>query len=364
MKRNFYLQHSLMAMNDPRMKHLLEVEGLRGLGAYWMIQEKLALLPEPRAQFGYLRPYCHSKKSPFAYLKKIIMEFQLFEIDEDGYFIPLELNPVKKKEKKSAKNIRESSDSNAKNVEKWQKTSKNNLKNQAKNPDKSLINSTISETSTSSFKENIKDIITATAKEKETAAATAEDLPSPVRNDPPTVCNDSPTVCNNSPVACNNSLTVCDDSGRPQPPLHPVRPWQELVDSLTEESSWLELACMQSGYGGLLMRHIKAAVDLFKQHIEVYDKWHDLLTNSDVRRYFVNYVKAGQHTSQTLYATLLTLDAKQRSVAPPDPYRYEQHINGKRTYLGCPIPDNAPPRPDGTAFWNETTHAWSSQGHT
>ena len=97
MKRNFYLQHSLMAMNDPRMKHLLEVEGLRGLGAYWMIQEKLALLPEPRAQFGYLRPYCHSKKSPFAYLKKIIMEFQLFEIDEDGYFIPLELNPVKKK---------------------------------------------------------------------------------------------------------------------------------------------------------------------------------------------------------------------------------------------------------------------------
>lgn len=70
MKRNFYLQHSLMAMNDPRMKHLLEVEGLRGLGAYWMIQEKLALLPEPRAQFGYLRPYCHSKKSPFAYLKK------------------------------------------------------------------------------------------------------------------------------------------------------------------------------------------------------------------------------------------------------------------------------------------------------
>ena len=158
-----------MAMNDPRMKHLLEVEGLRGLGAYWMIQEKLALLPEPRAQFGYLRPYCHSKKSPFAYLKKIIMEFQLFEIDEDGYFIPLELNPVKKKEKKSAKNIRESSDSNAKNVEKWQKTSKNNLKNQAKNPDKSLINSTISETSTSSFKENIKDIITSSAKEESTS---------------------------------------------------------------------------------------------------------------------------------------------------------------------------------------------------
>ena len=27
MKRNFYLQHSLMAMNDPRMRNLTEEEG-------------------------------------------------------------------------------------------------------------------------------------------------------------------------------------------------------------------------------------------------------------------------------------------------------------------------------------------------
>lgn len=30
MKRNFYLQHPLMAMNDPRMNNLVEQEGLRG----------------------------------------------------------------------------------------------------------------------------------------------------------------------------------------------------------------------------------------------------------------------------------------------------------------------------------------------
>ena len=29
--------------------------------------------------------------------------------------------------------------------------------------------------------------------------------------------------------------------------------------------------------------------------------------------------------------------------------------------LGCPIPDGAPPRPDNTAFWNETTRSWTSQ---
>lgn len=133
------------------------------------------------------------------------------------------------------------------------------------------------------------------------------------------------------------------------------------MDGLVEKTPWLEATCMHSGYGALLMRHIKVAVDCFKQHVEVYDKWHDLLNESDARRYFANYTKGGQRTSQALYATLLALDAKQKSAAPPDPYRYEQRIDGRRTYLGCTIPDNAPPRPDATAFWNESTHSWSSQ---
>ena len=101
-------------------------------------------------------------------------------------------------------------------------------------------------------------------------------------------------------------------------------------------------------------------MDCFKKHIEVYDKWHNLLSESDVRRYFVNFTNPGQHTSQALYATLLALDAKQQSAAPPDPYRYEQRIDGRRSYLGCLIPDNAPPRPDNAAFWNETTNSWRS----
>ena len=87
MKKNFYFQHSLMSMFDPRMKHLVDNEGLRGLGAYWIIIEKLSILPEPRAQLDYLRAYCDSKKITLCYLKKIILEYDLFELDEDGYFM-------------------------------------------------------------------------------------------------------------------------------------------------------------------------------------------------------------------------------------------------------------------------------------
>ena len=251
MKRNFYLQHQLMAMHDPRMQNLFDEEGPRGIGTYWIIIEKLSLLPDAKAQLKYLRSST-SKKLSITYIEKIIRN-----------------------------------------------------------------TSTDKETSREVFKENIKDITTSAIKEKETAAA--------------------------------------DDVN-----FNPIRPWQEVVDGLAVRTPWLEAACIHSGYGELLMRHIKAAVDCFKKHIEVYDKWRNLLSESDARCYFVNFTNPGQRTSQALYATLLALDAKQQSAAPPDPYRYEQRIDGRRTYLGCLIPDNAPPRPDNTAFWNETTNSWRS----
>lgn len=330
MKRNFYLQHPLMAMSDPRMENLLDKEGPRGIGAYWIIIEKLSLLPDARAKLKYLHPY-KSKKLSIVYLKKIIREYQLFKLEEDGFFSPEELNPVKKKEKKTAKSNRENVDSYAENDEKRKKVSENKPEKQAKNQDNQLKDSTISKTCTEMIKENIKDIITAAAKEKETTAT------------------------------ADNSLTVCDNYGQPQPTLHPIRPWREMVDELSEPTPWLEAVCMQSCYGELLMRHIEDALAFFKQHIEIYDKGNELLTISEVRRYFANYAKAGKPTSQALHATLIALDAKQQATAPPDPYRYEQLKGGQRTYLGCPIPQDAPPRPNDKAFWDNEKHTWDSQ---
>ena len=316
MKRNFYLQHQLMAMHDPRMQNLFDKEGPRGIGTYWIIIEKQSLLPDAKAQLKYLRSST-SKKLSITYIEKIIRNFQLFVLEEDGSFSPEELNPVKKKEKKTAKSDRANAVADAKNDENRQKTAEEKTENSNEKQANALNTSTDKETSREVFKENIKDITTSAIKEKETAAA--------------------------------------DDVN-----FNPIRPWQEVVDGLAVRTPWLEAACIHSGYGELLMRHIETAVDCFKKHIEVYDKWHNLLSESDARRYFVNFTNPGQHTSQALYATLMALDAKQQSAAPPDPYRYEQRIDGRRTYLGCLIPDNAPPRPDNTAFWNETTNSWRS----
>ena len=336
MRRNFYLQHPLMAMNDPRMQNLLDEEGLRGIGAYWIIIEKLSMLPEPRTQLEYLRPFCKNRKIPFVYLKKIILKYKLFNLEEDDFFSVEELNPVKKKEQKMVKNSKENVDSNAKNDEKLQKTSRNNSENHANNDSNSLNNNDIAKADNESFKENIKDIISAATVEEKDATATT-------------------TINHSCP------LNICNDYGQSQQMLHPVRPWQNMVDELTTRTPWLETACMQSCYGELLMRNIQKAVEIFKCHIELYDKGGDLLTMSEVRRYFVNYTKAGKPTSQALRETLIAFEAKQRATLPPNAYLHEQLINGKRTYLGCLIPDDAPARPSDTAFWNEQEHRWISQ---
>jgi len=173
------------------------------------------------------------------------------------------------------------------------------------------------------------------------------------------------------PATSGGAQTACDGNGdddgnggnngdQSQSPGHPVRPWREMADDLVRESSWLDIACMKSGYGCLLKRHIREAVKIFKQHVEAYGKGGNLLDMSDVQGYFVNYVSAGSRTSRTLHEALCTLDTHRQAAAPPDPHRYEQLVDGKRTYLGCPIPDDAPPRPDNNAFWNETTRSWTS----
>lgn len=102
MKQTFYLKHSLMSLYDPRMEKLIDAEGLKGLGAYWFIVELLAMRPHSRAQLRHLKPFCKRKKVTCSYLWKIISNYGLFVIEEDGFFSPAELNPDTKNEEKSA----------------------------------------------------------------------------------------------------------------------------------------------------------------------------------------------------------------------------------------------------------------------
>ena len=143
--------------------------------------------------------------------------------------------------------------------------------------------------------------------------------------------------------------------------ITPYQSWRKQVDGLSKNQLFREMVCMRSGYSVLLNKHFDTALEEFKKHIVLLGKEERMNSQEEVRSYFTFYTQAGQRTSQELHMLLQGLEKQQSAAAPPDPYRYELLVDGRRTYLGCPIPDGAPPRPDNTAFWNETARSWTSQ---
>ena len=269
MNKHFYLKHEIMAFNDPRIQNMLRQEGGKAYGAYWYIMEKLSLLPDMEADLKYLKPFA-TRNFTYPYMMKIVTKFGLFTVT-DSCFSPVQLNtkcvaePQKVEEntaENSGQNGKKYPDNDVKPGKNAGFSTKNRqTMNKKRDENESEINCNtpnISDLSNENLqqKENIRDIITTAAKEKEISAAA---------------------------IDRNNS--------------------------------------------------------------------------SDVHQYFANFTAPGSRTSAFLHAELLKLEAAEQSHSL-DPYRFEKRIGGQRTYMGCPIPDEAPPRPEDNAIWNDRTKQW------
>ena len=183
MNKHFYLKHEIMAFNDPRIQNMLRQEGGKAYGAYWYIMEKLSLLPDMEAELKYLKPFA-TRNFTYPYMMKIVTDFGLFTVT-DSCFSPVQLNTKCVAEpQKAEENIAENSGQNGKKYpDNDVKPGKNagfstkNRQTMDKNRDgnESEINCNtpnISGLSNENLqqKENIRDIITTAAKEKEISA--------------------------------------------------------------------------------------------------------------------------------------------------------------------------------------------------
>ena len=183
MNKHFYLKHEIMAFNDPRIQNMLRQEGGKAYGAYWYIMEKLSLLPDMEAELKYLKPFA-TRNFTYPYMMKIVTDFGLFTVT-DSCFSPVQLNTKCVVEpQKAEENIAENSGQNGKKYpDNDVKPGKNagfstkNRQTMDKNRDgnESEINCNTPNISGLSnenlqHKENIRDIITTAAKEKEISA--------------------------------------------------------------------------------------------------------------------------------------------------------------------------------------------------
>ena len=183
MNKHFYLKHEIMSFNDSRIQNMISREGGKAYGTYWYILEKLSFLPDMEADMKYLKPFA-TRNFTYPYMMKIVTDFGLFTVT-DSCFSPVQLNTKCVVEpQKAEENIAENSGQNGKKYpDNDVKSGKNdgistkNRQAMDKNRDEneSEINCNtpnISGLSNENLqqKENIRDIITTAAKEKEISA--------------------------------------------------------------------------------------------------------------------------------------------------------------------------------------------------
>ena len=248
MNKHFYLKHEIMAFNDPRIQNMLRQEGGKAYGAYWYIMEKLSLLPDMEAELKYLKPFA-TRNFTYPYMMKIVTDFGLFTVT-DSCFSPVQLNTKCVVEpQKAEENIAENSGQNGKkypdnDVKPGQNAvfSTKNRQTMDKNRDgnESEINCNnpnISGLSNENLqqKENIRDIITTAAKEKEISAAAVD------RNDT--------SVPADTGVSTNASVSLAGIGGRAVPGkqlggnrLHEIRLWWFVEPSLQRGRRLLQAA--------------------------------------------------------------------------------------------------------------------------
>lgn len=85
MKENT-LQTSLhQALRDTRILSLLNSYGPKGLGYYWLVLSAVKNTPYGKATIKELFLMVEKNRVPYTFLKKFIVNDELFEIDSEGY---------------------------------------------------------------------------------------------------------------------------------------------------------------------------------------------------------------------------------------------------------------------------------------
>lgn len=115
---------------------------------------------------------------------------------------------------------------------------------------------------------------------------------------------------------------------------------------------------MMAVHSGLNERFIKDKafiVEAFKRHVRLLGTDVGLKSSSDVKYYFANFMREG---SVTCKRVAVELDREKQRRWEENPYRFEELIDGCRTYCGNVIPPDAPPRPSRESVWDERRLYW------
>lgn len=288
MRNDNFFKHDASASNDEKLMLLIEQEGMKGYGAYWILMEALRKQKDLCSSFSILRVLASRSRVRKEYLLHIIKDFDLFVVEENSFYSP----GMKQRMSKYLAG-----------------TDYPSVKQSVNTEDNSLTDNDQSALHARKTEQNRKEKI----------------------------------------------LTVVDEYQEGQIPLRPCRGWEALVDEMAASEDYMNQAGMHSGMGMLYLGNREHIVRLFKEQICLQGKQERMISLSEVKSYFSNFVASGSVTNQKIRAALKEQSDGRRE---QDPYRFETIVGGKRTFMGHAIPPDAPPRPDAAAVWDAVRRRW------
>ena len=324
MKNSQYLLHDCCARNNAKMLSLTADKGLEGYGAYWMLLEylreqsdycmPLSLLPSLAKQLGKFTQW----------VEELVCNYGLFVLTDDGRFtsqgLQQRMKPLENKRKardakaeKAArkKAVNSNTNSSFSAAQKTETNEKNSAKNVENTPLQLVDNERVAKASLEEKRIEEKRIEEIKRKEKEATASEKES----------------------------------SSSGRKS------SSWEGWLNEALGERSWLELQAMHSGLGGAFLPYLEVISKAFREHVLLQGTEVTICSLRDVKSYFSNYIRQGSITNKHLREVI-------EKAATTNVYRFEQLVDGQRTYCGLPIPEGAPPRPAMTSVWDERKHCW------
>jgi len=324
MKNSQYFLHDCCARNNAKMLSLTADKGLEGYGAYWVLLEylreqsdyymPLSLLPSLAKQLGKFTQW----------VEELVCNYGLFVLTDDGRFtsqgLQQRMKPLENKRKardakaeKAARKKAQNSNTNSSfsAAQKTETNEKNSAKKVENTPLQLADNERVAKASLEEDRIVEKRIEEIKRKEKEATASEKE-----------------------------SSSSGSKSSS-----------WEGWLNEALGERSWLELQAIHSGLGGAFLPYLEVISKAFREHVLRQGTEVTICLLRDVKSYFSNFIRQGTVT----YKRLRELIEK---AAATNVYRFEQLVDGQRTYCGLPIPERAPPRPAVTSVWDERKHCW------
>ena len=401
MKNSQYFLHDCCARNNAKMLSLTADKGLEGYGAYWVLLEylreqsdycmPLSLLPSLAKQLGKFTQW----------VEEIVCNYGLFVLTDDGRFtsqgLQQRMKPLENKRKaRDAKAEKEALKLAAQQAGNGTPPTAGRKPRAAAKPVRPVVAKPVGEadcfSETSEALPPTNETVQPTT--HESVSPTEQTVPSTQKTLPETTVTSNTNSSfsaaqktetnekNSAKNVENTPLQLADNERIANASLEENRieekrieeikrkekeatasekessssgskssSWESWLNEALGERSWLELQAMHSGLGGAFLPYLELISKTFREHVLMQGTEVTICSLRDVKSYFSNYVRQGSITNKRLRELI-------EKAAATDVYRFEQLVDGQRTYCGLPIPEGAPPRPAVTSVWDERKLCW------